>query len=201
MKNISRICLWGLFFSLVLAAAPALAQQAFSPANVKFAVVNYQKIFREAAATKSIGPQINKLKKSFEAQFQDVKKKLQAAEQDLRGQRAVLSPEAFTQKQEAFKNQVNNVQRNVQTVQRLVGRAEADAYKSVRQAFYKITQEVAKERSLDLIFPRSGLIHVDDRYDISDEVLKRLNKQLPRVTVKLPSAQGRDNKTAPPRKK
>ena len=83
---------------------------------------------------------------------------------------------------------MNGVQRDVQTVQRMVGRAESDAYKSVRGEFHRITQEVAKERKLDMIFPRSGLIHVDARYDISGEILKRLNKRLPTVKVKLPAS-------------
>ena len=171
---------------LVTGVAPAVAQQTF-PA--RFAVVNFQKIFREAAATRSIAPQISKIKKSFESQFKDLQKKLQSAEQDLQRQRTILSPEAFAEKQKAFKKQVNGVQRNVQSIQRMVGRAESDAYKSVREAFHQITQEVAKERSLEVIFPRSGLIHVDPKYDISDEILKRLNKRLPSVTVQLETGQ------------
>ena len=174
--------------SLAVTTGPVIAQQNSPSANVKFAVVNFQKIFREAAATRSVAPQIAKLKKSFEVQFKDFQTKLQAAERDLKNQRTILSPEAYAQKQEAFKKQVNGVQRNVQAAQRMVGLAQDDAYKSVRQAFYRITQEVAKERSLEVVFPRSGLIHVDAKYDISDEVLKRLNKVLPSVKVKLPTA-------------
>jgi Skp family chaperone for outer membrane proteins len=190
-----------LICSLASGAGPALAQQKLPPANIKFAVVNFQKIFREAAATRSIAPQIAKLKKSFEAQFKDLQKKLQSAEQKLQSQRTILSPEAFAEKQKAFKRQVNGVQRNVQSVQRMVGRAEGDAYTSVRQAFHRITQEIAKERTLQLIFPRSGLIHVDPRYDISDEILKRLNKRLPSVTVKLPAERTGQAKSASPKKK
>ncbi|MDA1323315.1 MAG: OmpH family outer membrane protein [Proteobacteria bacterium] len=174
--------------SLAVTTGPVIAQQNSPSANVKFAVVNFQKIFREAAATRSVAPQIAKLKKSFEVQFKDFQTKLQAAERDLKNQRTILSPEPYAQKQEAFKKQVNGVQRNVQAAQRMVGLAQDDAYKSVRQAFYRITQEVAKERSLEVVFPRSGLIHVDAKYDISDEVLKRLNKVLPSVKVKLPTA-------------
>jgi len=179
----------------------ARAQQRPASLNVNFAVVNYQRIFRDAAATRSIGPQIAKLKKHFESQFKDVQKKLQAAEQDLQTQRTILSPEAYAEKQKAFKNQVNSVQRDVQTVQQLVARAEGDAYKSVRQAFHLITQELAKERSFELIFPRSGLIHADARYDISDEVLKRLNKRLPSVTIKLPAVSRREPATSSSKKK
>jgi Skp family chaperone for outer membrane proteins len=165
---------------LTASAGQAIAQKKVPTGNVKFAVVNFQKIFRDSAATRSIAPQIEKLKKSFETQFIDIRKKLQQAEKDLQGQRAILSPEAYAEKQEAFKNQVNGVQRNVQTVQRMIGRAE---------------------KSLDLIFPRSGLIHVDARYDISNEVLKRLDKKLPFVKVKKPPEREGGARAPAPKKK
>jgi len=190
-----------LICSLPVTTGSAIAQQKLPSENTKFAVVNFQKIFREAAATRSIDPQIAKLKKSFETEFKDIQKKLHSAEQALQGQRTILSPEAYAEKQKAFKKEVNGLQRNVQMVQRMVGRAEGDAYKSVREAFYRITQEVAKERSLDMIFPRSGLIHVDSRYDISDEILKRLNKILPFVVVKLPATRKGDANASPLKKK
>ena len=66
-----------LICGLTLGTDSAIAQQGKSRATIKFAVVNFQKIFREAAATRSIAPQIVKLKKSFESQFKDIQKKLQ----------------------------------------------------------------------------------------------------------------------------
>ncbi|MDC0033479.1 OmpH family outer membrane protein [Alphaproteobacteria bacterium] len=197
--NIKIVAL--LICSFVLSTGPAVAQIKLPSGSIKFAVVNFQKIFRDAAATRSIAPQIVKLKKSFEVQFKDLKKELQSAEQDLQSQRSILSPEAYAQKQKMFKKQVNGVQRNVQMVQRMVGRAEGKAYKTVRQTFHLITKEVAKEWALQLIFPRSGLIHADPRYDISDEVLKRLNKRLPSVTVRLPAAREGGPKASTPKKK
>ena len=187
--------------SLTVSTGPASAQQKLPPGNIKFAVVNFEKIFREAAATRSIAPQIVKLKTKYESQFKDLQKKLQSVEQGLKGQRNILSPEVYAEKQKAFKKQVSGVQRNVQTVQRMVVRAEGNAYKNVRRAFHRITQEVAKERSLDLIFPRSGLIHVNSRYDISDAILKRLNKILPFVKVKLPAGANGRPKVSPGKKK
>ena len=190
-----------LVFSQTVSTGPASAQQKLPPGNIKFAVVNFEKIFREAAATRSIAPQIAKLKKQFDGQFKDLQKQLQSVEQGLKGQRNILSPEAYAEKLKAFKKQVSGEQRNVQTVQRMVVRAEGNAYKNVRRAFHRIAQEIAKERSLDLIFPRSGLIHVNSRYDISDAILKRLNKNLPFVKVKLPArAKGRP-KVFPGKKK
>lgn len=190
-----------LVFSHTVSTGPASAQQKLPPGNIKFAVVNFEKIFREAAATRSITPQIVKLKKQFDGQFKDLQKQLQSVEQGLKGQRNILSPEAYAEKLKAFKKQVSGEQRNVQTVQRMVVRAEGNAYKNVRRAFHRITQEIAKERSLDLIFPRSGLIHVNSRYDISDAILKRLNKNLPFVKVKLPARVKGRPKVSPGKKK
>lgn len=190
-----------LICSLFVAAGPAVGQKNLPSGNIKFAVVNFQKIFNEASATRSIAPQIAKLKKSFEIQFKSFQKKLQSAEQDLQRQRSILSPEAYAEKQKVFKKQVNGVQRDVQTVQRMVGHAEGEAFKRIRMTFHRITQEVAKEKSLQLIFPRSGLIHVDAKYDISDEILKRLNKSLPFVKVKLPAARGEGSKASSSKKK
>ena len=184
-----------------VSAGPASAQQKLPPGNIKFAVVNFEKIFREAAATRSIAPQIVKLKNQYESQFIDLQKKLRSIEQVLKGQRNILSPKAYAEKQKAFKKQVSGVQRNMQTVQRMVLRAEGNAYKIVRRTFHRITQEVAKERSLELIFPRSGLIHVNSRYDISDAILKRLNKSLPFVKVKRPARANGRPKVSPGKKK
>ena len=187
--------------SLTVSTEHASAQQKLPPGNIKFAVVNFEKIFREAAATRSIAPQIVKLKTKYESQFKDLQKKLQSVEQGLKGQRNILSPEVYAEKRKAFKKQVSGVQRNVQTVQRMVVRAEGNAYRNVRRAFHRIAQEVAKEKSLDLIFPRSGLIHVNSRYDISDAILKRLNKILPFVKVKLPARANGRPKVSPGKKK
>ena len=174
------------------------AQKTMFPNQGKFAAVNFQKIFRESSAARSIRPQVLKLKKTFEKQFKDLQKQLKATEKDLQRQRAILSSEAYAQKQKLFKDRVNSVQRKVQTVQRMVRRAESNAYKEIRREFHRITQKIAKENSLQVIFPRSGLIFVAPKLDISDEILKMLDKRLPRITVKLPSVQEREHKNSLP---
>ena len=61
-----------------------------------------------------------------------------------------------------------------------------------------VASEIAKEKSLQVIFPRSGLIFVAPKYDISDEILRMLDKRLPRIKVKLPFVQEREHKISSP---
>jgi Skp family chaperone for outer membrane proteins len=179
---------------------PALAQKK-SPPQMKFAVINLQLILRDAAATKTIRPQIEKLKKNYESQFKKYEQELRAMDQDLQKQRTILSPEAYASKRKAFKERVNGLQREVQTVQRLLDQAGRNALGRVHRSFHEIRAEIAKERSLHFIFPRSGLLHVDPQFDITSEVLKRLNKKLPSVTVKMPSRPKSTGRGAPRQKK
>ncbi|MBT5051532.1 MAG: OmpH family outer membrane protein [Rhodospirillaceae bacterium] len=182
---IIRLAIVVLCVSIFPAGQFAIAQgKAQKP--MRFAVINLQMILREAAATKTIRPQIEKLKKSYEVQFKKYEKELRATDQDLQKQRTILSPEAYASKRKAFKQRVNSLQRDVQTVQRLLDHAGRNALGKVHRAFHEIRVEIAKEKALDFIFPRSGLLHFNPKYDISGDVLKRLNKRLPSVTVKVP---------------
>ena len=171
----------------MLSASPIAIAQDKASTSVRFAVINLQKILREAAATKTIRPQIAKLKKSYEGRFKKLGQELRANDQDLQKQRSILSPEAYASKRKAFKNRINSLQRDVQAVQRLLDRAGRNAMGKVHRAFDEVRREIAKEKSLQLILPRSGLLHVDPRYDITNEVLKRLNKKLPSVKVSMPT--------------
>lgn len=183
----------------VLQASIATAQEK-APAQTRFAVINLQLILRDAAATKTIRPQIEKLKKKYENQFKKFESELRATDQDLQRQRTILSPDAYAAKRKAFKERVNGLQREVQTVQRLLDRAGRNALGKVHRAFHQIRGEIAKEKSLHFIFPRSGMLHVDPRFDLTGEILKRLNKKLPSVVVQMPT-QGKSSGTGAPRKK
>ena len=197
-------------FSLFLVVLLCITRGALLPAAAadgkqpdvpfKFAVINLQKILREAAATRTIRPQMEKLKQSYQKKFKRYETELRAANQDLQRQRTIISPEAYATRLKAFKERVNKVQREVQSVRRMLDRAGSDALGKVHRQFRQITIELAKERSIQLIVPRSGLIYVDPRYDISDEVLKRLNKELPSVTVVLPKITPEESVDAPEKK-
>lgn len=165
----------------------------------RFAVIDLQKILREASATKTIRPQVEKLKKKYQDQFESYEKDLRAANQDLQRQRTIITPEAYAERLKTFKEQVTRRQREVQSVQRMLDKAGSDALGMVHRKFREITEEIARERAIELIVPRSGLLFVDPKYDISDEVLKRLNKQLPSVKVVLPDRLPDEGADAPNR--
>lgn len=165
-------------------ASPSFSQ--VKPAGTTaFAVVDVQKILRQSKATLSIRPQIQKLREEYKVEYNRESKQLREANQDLARQRTILSPEAFAQRRKAFEKRAKNIRRSVQGKKRTIDQAVAKAMSEVNRALRNVTVQIAKERSLDLILPKSTVFMVQTKHDVTNEVLKRLNKQLPSVTVSL----------------
>ena len=161
--------------------APLHAQQ---KTQFTIAVIQYQRILREAKATKSIRPQREKLRADFEQAIRDEERKLRAAERELVNQRSILSPEAYAQRRQKLAKQAQDVQRRMSAKKREIDRAFAVAIGKVRRNLREITAAIAKERSASLVLPRSTVVVlVERKYDITKEALRRLDEQLPSVKV------------------
>lgn len=148
-------------------------------------VIDVQKVLRSSVAARSIRPQMEKLKANYQRRFKQSEADLLKAKQDLERERAIL-PEGFAERRKAFEQRVSATQRQVQAVNRMLDRALANAMRQVHKTLRDITQKLAKERSLQLVMPKRGLIFYDKRFDITQEVARRLNKRLPRVEVVMP---------------
>lgn len=151
-----------------------------------FAVIDVQRVIRDSKATQSIRPQIEKLKEGYESGFKKQEEELRGANQDLARQRAILSPEAYADRRRDFQQRATDVQREVQETKLLLDRALGAAMSKVHNSLRQITAEIAKEQSLTAVFPRTAVILVERKYDITSEVLKRLDAQLPSVAVTIP---------------
>jgi outer membrane protein len=83
------------------------------PATVA-AVIDYQRILRDAAAARSIREQIETRRKAYQEEISKEEQRLHAADKEFAKQRSVLSPEAFAEKRRDFEQDVAEVQRMVQ---------------------------------------------------------------------------------------
>lgn len=181
-----------------IAAGPAVAQQAGS-GSLDIAVVDVQRILRDSAASRNIRPQLEKLKEEFQARFKKQEDVLRAANQDLNRQRAILAPEAYEAQRKAFRERASEAQRQVQAARRQFDGALAIAMRKVHSTLLGITQEYAQEKGIKLILPKSGVLLMKPSFDITAELLKRLDKKLPTLKIELPpvspaASKGKDGK-------
>ncbi|HEX9703054.1 MAG TPA: OmpH family outer membrane protein [Rhodospirillales bacterium] len=216
MKQVIRLSL-AAALGLLLSVGPALSQQAKPAQNkaeqpakkdkivevqipIPFATIDVLAILRDAAAVKDIRDQINKYGTKYEAEIEKERNEIRDANQELARQRTVLSPEAFAEKRRQFEQRVVDVQRLVQQRQRDLDKSRNDAMSKVNDAYMKIVSTLAAERSLAVILRKDQTAFATPALDVTSNVLTRLDKELPKVTVAEPGKDAPDKKAAKPGK-
>ena len=188
------------FFSLIisiLASAPlcisALAQETY---EARIGIVDVQKILRDSAASQSIRPTIDEMRKDFQKQVSEQEQRLRRAEQELSRQRAILAPEAFAKKRRSFSEQAREAQARVQERRRDLDRAFNETKNKILQNLIVIAQELATEKKLNVLLEKRFVFISAKKLDLTSDVIKRLDERLPKVSVdttKIRSGTPKDN--------
>lgn len=161
----------------------AAAQQAATPV---VAVIDVQLVVRESAARRSIRSQIQKQQAIYQEEITRQENELRAAEKELARQKTILAPEAFKERRRSFDQRFGALQRNVENRKRQLERASRTAMRAVRKSLREVVDELAKEKGFTLIFLKSALMFATPDFEITKEVIKRLDARLPSVSVQLP---------------
>jgi Skp family chaperone for outer membrane proteins len=171
-------------------AAPAATPAPAAPSQKMEApiimVVDVQKILQEAAASKGIQKAIETQRDTYQKEIASLEDKLRTAEQELRKQQTVLSADALAQRRRDFEKQVADVQRTVQSRKRALDTALNDSMGQVQKSMVEIIAELARDRGANIVLARHQFVLVEAPLDVTDTVMERLNKKLPKVAVTIP---------------
>ena len=174
--------------ALALATALLLASGEVAPAQEKLpaavvAVIDYQRILREAKAARAIRDQVESRRQLYQDEIAGEEQRLHEADKELARQRGVLSAEAFAERRSAFEAEVAAVQRMVQERRRQLDQVAAYSLNEVRSAKIEDVGELSDARGFNLVVPTSGLLLFSPKIDLTDEVLARLDRKLPNIRV------------------
>lgn len=153
-------------------------------AEENFGVVDIQLIMRDAKAANSVREQVQKKQKTFQEASDKKEKELQAADQDLAKQRSLLSQEAFEEKYQGFRKKVAEAQKDYQEKRVKLDKALSQALADIQKNVLEIVKDVAKEKKLTAVLPTSQMLYAEESRNITKDVLARLDKQLPKLSVK-----------------
>jgi Skp family chaperone for outer membrane proteins len=166
---------------------PASTQpQELPPAGTVTVVVDVLAILRDSSAAQSVRGQIERVRNSYQSEISKQENDLRAADQELAKQRAVLSPEAFAQRRRELEKRVTDAQQSVQERRRGLDQSFNQGMERIQKAMIEVIAEIAGEMQYQIVLPKSQVVVVANSLDITPEVMKRLNRKLPQVTVSLP---------------
>ena len=150
----------------------------------EIAVVNLQKIMQESSASKSARSQLKAKKQEFQKQISKLEASLQKQDKELAQQKAVLSKDEFSKKLVTFRKKAANAQKDVQAKRAKLNKAFEESLSKIQKSIISIVSKLSKEKGFKIAVSSSQAIYVSNELDISNEVLKRLNKELPKLNVK-----------------
>ncbi len=172
------------------AAAPAApaAPVELPPKGTNIVIVDLLAIERDSQAFQSIRQQFERQRTSQQAEVAKLEAELRTAEEDLAKQRAILSPDAYTQRRRDLEKRVGDAQQRVQSRRRDLEQTFSEAGNRVMTNVQQLIIELAEENQYQIVIPRNQVIAVRGALDVTPEVLKRLNRKLPTVNVSVPAA-------------
>jgi outer membrane protein len=170
--------------ALAMAAAVVSPAVSASAADASIAVVNTQEILNKSTAANALKDAANAKMKEFQADLNKKSNALKDEEEELGKQRSVLEQSVWAEKVKKFRQKATDAQRDAQEKKARIDKALGNGFGEIQKAFLDIASKIAKEKGYKVVVTTSALVYADSSLDISAEVLERLNKQLPKVTLK-----------------
>ena len=193
----AKPALWACLLGLCCAAGNALAQQppatppapapaatpAAPPTTLSVVVVDVQALLQNSKAAKMVRQQIEAKRADYAKEISHQEETLRQERDVLQRQQASLTSDQLNAKGRDFQAKVNELDRDVQAKRQALERSNADALQKIQEVMVKIITEIAKDRKANLVFQRSELVLFDQGFDVTDEVLQKLDEQMPTMTV------------------
>ncbi len=146
-------------------------------------VVDVQALLQNSKSAKMVRQQIEQKRAEYAKEISHQEETLRQERDALQRQQSTLSADALNQKGREFQQKVNDLDRNVQGKRQSLERSNAEALEKIQEVMLKIITDIAKDRKANLVFQRSELVLFDQNFDVTDEVLQKLDEQLPTLTV------------------
>ena len=176
------------FMSGTTMSATAFAQDATKDGDLsvkRIGLVDIEGVLRSAAASEKVRILLDEQREKFQQEFNVIEKQLQDTERDLTLKRGVISDAEFDSQRIAFQKKVTRVQQDIQYRRQALDNAYQKAQNDLRALAIDILAEIATEKKLDLILARNSALIFLPHFNISNEVLLRLNERTKNAKVEI----------------
>ena len=170
-------------FSAALLVASVLFTVTPAHAAGDIGVINIPKIMESSKAAQSVRKQLQDKQKSFQSQLDKKQKELLAEDQKLVKQQNSLSKDAFEKKVKEFQKRAEDAKKEIAEKRRQLDKGFTSALKQIEDKVIAIGEDVAKDKGYKVVISSAQILYSDSSLDITDVVLSRLNKELPKVKI------------------
>ena len=174
------------FSAFAAHAADVPPDPASAVPSISVMVVDSQRVMQQSKAGKIIQTQVKQRADTYQKGIAKQEAELSAAQQDLQKQQAILAQDAFAAKVKEFEGRFGEARRKAQQSQQELVQGENEARGKELVALRQILEDLARERHANLVLDRAAVMIFDEHFDVTEEVIKRLDQKMPTLTVSFP---------------
>ena len=171
-----------IFLTLFLCSSISIADQY---PNTSIGIIDINKVLTESKAAVDAAKQIEKIQKKSEEESKNEDELLINEREKLIEQQTVMAPEAFEVKVADFEKKVQSYQIERQEKLRKLDQMVQKARAQILEEVKPIIKDYSDQLGITVILEKNAVIMSADDMDMTDQVIKILNKNLPEIKVKL----------------
>tara|TARA_Y100000389_G_scaffold92621_1_gene89384 strand:+ start:405 stop:959 length:555 start_codon:yes stop_codon:yes gene_type:complete len=183
MIKINKLIYVGLIFFLTLLAPNTYANENYP--NTSIAIVDLNLILSESKSAKDATKQFETIQKNTEDEIIASDKEMLEERNKLIEQQSVIAPEAFELKAKDYEKKLQNYQVEKQNKLRKLEGVLQSARNEILENVKPILEELSKELGVTVILEKNSVLLSATNMDITENVIKKLNKELPKIKVSL----------------
>jgi len=153
-------------------------------AQEKISYVDMEFLMNDSEAGKSITSQLTSLHKKTIEDLKKIEDELKKEESEILKQKNVISTEEFEKKINALRNKAQNYQKLRKENNDSLNKKRLDAMSSLVNIIQPILADYANEKTISIIFQKKNIIIGKTDLDITDDILKILNKKYKKINIK-----------------
>ena len=156
--------------------------QTIAEENVVY--IDMKHILNNSTAGKGAQDFLQKSFKEKQKKYADMEKKLKKEEDDLLGQKTVLSKEDFTKKMNDLRKNVIDYQAERRAALEKISQQKADARSALLKKLDPILTSYIKENNISVILDKKNILLGNAELDVTEIITEKLNKELPSISLK-----------------
>lgn len=179
------MCAFGSNAQATEAALAPVAEEATLPPAPYIAVVDIQALLNQSDAGKGIVAQLEKHRTSFQDKLAEVEAELKVQEQEIITAKRSGDESEFKAELGDFQKKLEEQRRTVAKKIETLNTSYQRAMSELRDEIFDITASIAEERGYNMVISRQDVVIVGKDYDITSEVMTRLNENKKSIKIKL----------------
>tara|TARA_B100000795_G_scaffold191120_1_gene145648 strand:- start:475 stop:996 length:522 start_codon:yes stop_codon:yes gene_type:complete len=156
----------------------------FSIVRANIVFVDLDKIISISKAGKSIINQLEVLNKATIDDFKKTEKKLKDKEIKLIAQKNILSSSEYENNVRSLKTEINTYSKERKVIIKKINKLKLESTNKLLQQVNKVLIKYSEENSISIILQKKYIITGKSDLDISDDILKLVNKNIKEFKIK-----------------